>query len=179
MRYLSVGVCLVCLMGPCRPAAAQHGIRATRVRAESADMAALLDAGASRSATVRSLIEEIEQSDVIVYIRTRLFPSQRLDGRIGFLGTTSKTRFLAIELACVRTRDHQIATLAHELQHAAEIARAPWVVGAATLAQYYSQIGGRVDAEAGVRTFETDAARIVAARVRREIWAGGLAAEHR
>src|SRR5437773_5391709 len=166
-------------MGPCRPAAAQHSIQVQRVRAESADIAALLDEGASRSATVRSLIEEIEQSNVIVYVRTRLFPSQVLDGRIGFLGTTPTTRFLAIELACIRTRDHQIATLAHELQHAAEIARAPWVVDAPTLARYYSQIGGRVDAEAGVRTFETDAARIVAARVRHEIWAGGRAAERR
>jgi hypothetical protein len=179
VRYVSVGVCLACLAGPCRPLGAQQRVHVAHVRAVTADVAALLEEAANRSATVRTLIEEVEQTNVIVYVRARLLATQTIDGRIGFLGATPRTRFLAIELACVRTRDHQIATLAHELQHAAEIARAPWVVDAPTLAQYYAQIGGRVDAEAGVRTFETDAARTVAARVRLEIRAGSPAAERR
>jgi hypothetical protein len=147
----------------------------SHVRSESRDIRALIRDSAERSPTVRAQLEEIEQSDVIVYVSARVFPSQMLEGRTGFIAATRRTRFLAIELACPRTRDAQIATLAHELHHALEIARAPWVVGAETLARYYETIGVATDSAHDRLTFETEAARETAARVRRELWASSQA----
>ena len=74
-----------------------------------------------------------------------------------------------IEIACLRPEIEQAATLAHERQHAAEIAEAPWVVDAPTLAAYYRRIGQETDPSDGGRRFETPAARAIAARVHREL----------
>jgi hypothetical protein len=175
VRYVSVGVCLLMLSGS---AAAQDAMRPSHVRAESADVRALIAEVSDRSATFRTLVDEIEQSNVIVYVRLRFFGSQMLDGRIGFLGSQPDVRFLAIELACPRWRELQMATLAHELQHALEIARASWVVGPATLARYYEEIGEHIGGDGRAVAFESDAARRMGARVRREL-IDSTAAEHR
>jgi len=167
MRSISA---VVCLLLACTPAIAEDTLHA-HVRSDAADIRALIHDAADRSPTVRALLEEIDRSNVIVYVRVRIFPSQLLEGRIGFIASTSRTRFLAIELACPRTRDAQMATLAHELHHAVEIARAPWVVGADTLARYYETIGVVTDPGRDRLTFETEAARETAARVRRELMA--------
>jgi hypothetical protein len=53
--------------------------------------------------------------------------------------------------------------LAHELQHAAELADAPWVTNPRTLAAYYRQIGD--DAEGYGHNFETDMAKSITDRV--------------
>jgi hypothetical protein len=153
------------------PATAQDLDSHSHVRSESRDIRALIRDSADRSPTVRALVDEIDQTDVIVYVSFRVFQSQLLEGRIGFIAASRRTRFLAIELACPRRRDAQIATLAHELHHALEIARAPWVVGAGTLARYYETIGMATDSARDRLTFETEAARETAARVRRELWA--------
>jgi hypothetical protein len=175
VRYASVGVCLLIL---CRSAAAEDVVRPSHVRAESPEVRALIADAAERSVTFRALVDGIERSNVIVYVRVRLFNSQMLDGRIGFLGSHPGVRFLAIELACPRRRELQLTTLAHELQHALEIARAPWVVGPATLAQYYGQIGNEIGGGTAL-TFETDAARRTGARVRLELLGGAVTAEAR
>jgi hypothetical protein len=161
---------VVCLLLACTRVIAQDTLHA-HVRSDAADIRALIDDAAERSPTVRALIEEIDQSNVIVYVHARMFSSQLLEGRIGLVASTSRTRFLAIELACPRTRDAQMATLAHELHHAVEIARAPWVVDANTLARYYETIGVVTDPARDRLTFETEAARETASRVRRELMA--------
>jgi hypothetical protein len=161
----------VCLLLAGTPAVAQEIDSYAHVRSESRDIRALIRNSAERSPTVRALLEEIDRSDMIVYVSLRTFSSQMLDGRIGFIAGSRGGRLLAIELACPRTRDAQIATLAHELHHALEIARAPWVVGAETLARYYETIGMATDSARDRLTFETEAARETAARVRRELWA--------
>jgi len=166
VRYVALGVCL--LVGG-RAAIVQALDGSPHVRAESSEMRELIAETALRSPTFRALVDEIDGSDVIVYVRPRLLPSASLEGRIGFVASQAGTRFLAIELAVPRGRNEHMATLAHELQHAIEIARAPWVVGPATLARYYSQIGIAIANDPVAATFESEAARAVGARVRREI----------
>jgi hypothetical protein len=164
----------------CSAAAAQEvaSIR-SRVRGESADVRTIIAEAEARSATVRALVEEIDRSDVVVYVRVRQFPTQQFDGRTGFVGARPQARFLIIEIACPRTRDMQMATLAHELQHAVEIARAPWVVGAATLAQYYARIGDQVGGDATTVMFETAAAHEVGLRAWHELVGRTAFAERR
>jgi hypothetical protein len=148
------------------PSAALH---LPHVRAEMREIRALIADTAERSATFRALLDRLEASDVIVYIRVRQFPSSRLDGRIGFLAGDTTGRYLVIELACPRSTDAQAATLAHELHHATEIADAPWVASPAALARHYRRIGNETEPSGGGQTFETAEAQQVAARVRREL----------
>ncbi len=156
---------------PREPAPA--GVDRPHLRADGVEPRALVADAADRSATFRSLVDRIEASDLIVYVRMQHFSSSRLEGRIGFVAGASAAaggpRILLIELACPRRSADQEATLAHELRHAAEIADAPWVDGPAALAGYYAAIGESGEVlDRGV-AFETAAAREIATRVRREI----------
>ncbi len=166
MRDVSLAVCL-CVMLVCRAAAQEAG--PSHVRSESRDVQRMIAEAQTRSATFRALVDTLDRSDVIVYVRLRPFASRTLEGRVGILGWRAGTRYLAIELACPRIRDTQMATLAHELQHATEIARARWVIDATTLARYYAQIGDQISADRNAATFETVEARAVGERVRHEL----------
>jgi hypothetical protein len=124
-----------------------------------------------RSATARDMTERLEQSDVIVYIRFRLFDTATLDGRVGFLESAAHNhgRLLVVELAVGRTRIQQLVTLAHELRHAVEIADAPTVVDPLTMADYYARVSRTATCEPGRKTFETREAGDTAAQVRLEL----------
>ena len=166
MRLSAFAICLV--IGT-RAARAQDVSRPPHVRPESADLRRLIADAADQSVTFRSLLNTIDRSDVIVYVRARLFPTETLEGRIGLLSAPGQTRFLVIELACPRLRHAHMATLAHELQHAIEIAAVPWVTSAPTLATYYRQIGTPMNADSQSATFETAAARLIGQRVLAEL----------
>ena len=148
---------------------AQDVSRPPHVRSESADLRRLIADAADQSVTFRSLVNAIDRSDVIVYVRARLFPTETLEGRIGLLSAPGRTRFLVVELACPRLQHAHMATLAHELQHAVEIAAAPWVTGTEALATYYRQIGTEWSGDSQGATFETAAARLVGQRVLAEL----------
>ena len=171
----------VCLLGLCTPVHGQtlgDGRSAvnTHVRATTRPLQTLIADTAEKSPAFRAMLNRLEASTVIVYVRTASFPTMTLDGRIAFLKVDApmpSARLLVIELSCSRPIDAQTATLAHELRHALEIADAPWVVGAATLEQYYTQIGFRLDGSGWPKRFETSAAREAAARVTRELAGSG------
>jgi len=145
---------------------------APHVRPDAAELRAMISDAQDQSTTFRALVDRIERSDLIVYVRARHFSTSRLEGRIGFVhGATGGQgpRMLLIELACPRTVAAQTVTLAHELHHATEIADAPWVRDTETLGAYYQQIGEEGLALGEGIAFETLAARGTAARVGREI----------
>ena len=148
------------------------GLAAPHVRCEDAGLRALVADARARSTTFRRLLDRIEQSDLIVYVRPQHFATNRLDGRIGFVsGTNGSTacRILLVELACPRTARAQVETLAHELHHATEIADASWVRDPASLAAYYGQIGETAVPAMHGLAFETAAAAATALRVRVEL----------
>jgi|SRR5579871_549133 len=161
-----IGACLVSLAAV--HAGAEDLATRSHVRSESPVLRRLIADAMSGSPTFRVFVEEIDQSDVIVYVSVRVL-SRRLDGRIGFVGARPGQRLLAIELAYDCPFDAQMPRLAHELQHALEIARAPWVVDAATLGEYYRRIGFQVSGDVGPAAYETADARAVSDRVRREL----------
>jgi hypothetical protein len=145
---------------------------APHLRTDSAELRSLVADSRERSATFRQLVDRIQQSDLIVYVRAQHFPSPRLEGRIGFVnGATGTTgaRILLVEIACPRTVAAQTETLAHELHHAVEIAGAVWVRDPESLEQYYRGIGEAAMPLGEGVAFETRAARETASRVRREI----------
>ena len=139
------------------------------LRPETQGLRALTAQAAERSPIVRALIDRLDQSAVIVYVRHRVFGPVLVDGRIGLLSVGGQHRFLVIELACDRSELVQMATLGHELHHALEIAGEPSVVDARTLAQFYARVGSAMQPMGVTMTFETQAAADTGARVRHEL----------
>jgi hypothetical protein len=120
------------------------------------------------------MIDRLEQSDVVVYIRHRSFPGSLLQGHIGVLSAVGGRRYLLVEIACGRIWIDQIATLGHELHHALEIAGNPAIVNAQSLAAYYERVGTRTTGHSTAGAmYETEGARTVGRQVRREAFTSG------
>ena len=100
--------------------------------------ALLLDDGRTRSATFRRLCDTLEQSDVIVLVKTGTLktPAQTM-----FVSAKPGARFVRITLALPEMDDVLLAWLAHELQHAVEIASAPEVVNGQTMFDFFCRYG--------------------------------------
>jgi hypothetical protein len=147
---------------------AQQATPSPHVRGEGG-MQRLVDDAARRSPAIREWIDRLEELDITVYVRARVFARLDLDGRIGLLSAAGGHRYLVIELACGRAELLQMATLGHELFHAIEIAKEPSVVNAATLADFYSRIGTLTGDSRGLRTFETEAAAAAGLHARRQL----------
>ena len=122
-----------------------------------------------RSATARALVSELESSDVIVYVE--LAPNEA-GGRAAtrFVTTTASHRFLRIVIGAMTPPYERGPLLAHELQHAVEIAREPDVRDDDGMRRLYLRIG---EDRAARASFETAAARATGLRVRRELVASG------
>jgi hypothetical protein len=175
MRFVwMAGVCLLALCTPTQGQTMTDRNHAgpTHVRGTTAALQALIADTAAKSPAFRAMLDRLEASTVIVYVRIAPLPTLSLDGRTAFLKVDTPTpdaRLLVVELSCSRPIVAQTATLAHELRHAIEIADAPWVIGAETLERYYAQIGFRLDPDGFPMRFETVAAREAGKQVRREL----------
>jgi hypothetical protein len=109
------------------------------VRALDARADAALRAGLDGSATFRELVAAVRASDVVVYVET----SQRLrtHGQTTFMSTAGGQRLLRVSLDFQNLGPWMIACLAHELQHAIEIAGAPDARDAEAVERLYRRIG--------------------------------------
>lgn len=78
-------------------------------------------------------------------------------------------RYVKVQAAWDRPGQRQLATIAHELQHATEIAEAPAIVDDESMAEEYGRrIGFEKDQHHGRRRFESQAAIEAGQRVWRE-----------
>jgi hypothetical protein len=141
----------------CHEAAGQGAVvsgRTSRLRPLDQKAAALLQAGIERSATFGRLVETLERSDLIVHIETRHLP---LHGRLQFVFATPSDRYLRVSIHELGRENDVVSWLAHELQHAVEIAGAREVTNQTSLRRFYERIGYRRLAGDGV-AMESDAA---------------------
>jgi hypothetical protein len=136
-------------------------VRSTQPRTEQ-----LLDLGARRSPTFARLRATLEATDVIVYVQTVSNLTRRLDGRLVFLSTAGRKRYLRIDIRGSLPLNDRLSAIAHELQHAVEIAGSVDVLDEASLGRFYRRIGVSREARTG---FDTHAAREAGARVRSEL----------
>lgn len=148
------------------------------LRPETPGLRSLITRAAQQSPIVRELIDQLDHSSVIVYLRHRVFGPVAVDGQIGLLSASSTHRFLVIELGCDRSELTQMATLAHELHHALEIAGEPSVVDVPTLMRFYTRIGSALQPIGITMTFETQGAADTGARVRHELLASPTRSAH-
>ena len=114
----------------------------------------------------RTLVARLVRSDVVVYlIRGPVTP--RLDAHLCFVSAVGGLRYLAIRLSPVLSPRRLVAIIAHELQHAVEIADAPWIVDEQTLAREYER-SGVVSSWYGVKLFDSKAAILAGEQVWKE-----------
>ena len=128
-------------------------------------MRELIETGIRRSATFRLLVDRLNKSDVVVLLETKDLPTS-LDGRLVFLTTAARTRYLHVQLTPGLKMEELIAVAAHELQHAVEVATHPEVRCSDTLRVLYRRIG---IPSATKDRFDTRAAQSTGRRVRAEL----------
>lgn len=133
------------------------------VRAASAPLRSLIDDTAARSPLVRDLLARIGRSDVIVYVELTASP-QVPRARTRLVAASPGVRFLRIGISAGISGLDVAPLLAHELQHAVEIAEHGDVRDDGAVRRLYESIGRR----GGPDSFETDAALDVEGQVRLE-----------
>jgi len=127
----------------------------------------LLRAAIAGSSTFRELRNRLAATDVVIYLAEMSAWSRGApQAELSFVVTAEKIRYVRIRVDGLRlSQADRISALAHELQHALEVAADPAVRDSAGLAALYRRIGW----EAQRGRFETAAARDVGTRVRKEL----------
>lgn len=146
-----------------------------RIRPQDQRLTDLLQAGLSRSATLRALVNRIEASNVIVYVTLSPLMKPSLAGKLTWMTRAGEFRYLRASINAELASDMMIATLAHELQHAVEVIEDDRVVDQRSLVELYKRIG-RPSSSAVPAGWETVAAQEAGLRVRRELVAASAAA---
>ena len=107
------------------PAVVDDAPRLVRVKPADAEMRRLVLSGYARSATFRALMDEIQQLSVMVMIQFGQCAKGRVRSCVSNVESDSRQRHIRIKVNTSTTDDRLIATIAHELHHALEIAREP------------------------------------------------------
>jgi hypothetical protein len=164
---------LVCTLAFGPAATAPSGDRAKisdtidyHVRSSDPLVRAWIKNGGSESPTLNALLGQLIESDVIVHVVLVDRIPGGANGQLYFVTKTPTARYLRIEMTRLGGRADTIALLAHELQHAVEVARAPRVRDAQSLAGLYLQLG---DSLRDARHYDSAAARVTEDIVRREV----------
>jgi hypothetical protein len=119
----------------------------------------LLSRGMSRSPTFTALVRALDQTDVIVYIEMNRGLPPTVAGRLLFATVAREgTRYLRVQISNGATMNMQVAAIAHELQHALEVANEPDVRDEAGLERLYERIGRRGAVERSYDTLEAQRA---------------------
>lgn len=136
------------------------------VRATEPRILALIDAGLSRSPSFRALVATLDESDVIVYVGPKLgrpnlggYLSHHVVSRGGY-------RYLRIAIETQGSHGRLVPLLAHELQHAIEIAQSPEARDANRLQLVFAGLNVGCGS---MSCYETRAAIAVQADVDREL----------
>jgi hypothetical protein len=137
-----------------------------RVRPLDMISALAVERGAQESARFRALVGELESSDVIVHVVAS--PSMPLGviGTMRFVARLGNARYIRIDLAATAAPDLRVATLAHELLHACEVARSD-AGSHSAVRSLYRTIGHVVPGSR--EAYETDGARQIGAEVWTEL----------
>lgn len=130
-----------------------------RVRAEHAETRRLLAQGYRWSPTFRRVLSIIEQSELLVYVFHRRITKVRVGGHLQVMGEANGTRIVFIFINPNLPFLRSIAMIAHELQHAVEIANVRDVVDQQSLARHYER-NSTPDRWFGKR-YDTAAARAI------------------
>lgn len=172
MRITFIAVCLmfVTSASSAAPPPSEGSLPWTKTRALSSGALSLLEVAVARSAIVEGLLEDLERTDLIVYVLDAMpgaFAGPK--SALTLVSGASDTRFLMIRIDSMRLPlQARIAALGHELFHALEVARAPEVRDSAGLAALYRRIGW----ETGAGRFESRGAQDTTFQIARQLGRG-------
>lgn len=138
----------------------------THLRATSPIVRSLIDEAAVSSPIVDRLISQLEESDTIVYVELTGSP-EIPRARTTLAAATCEVRFLRISINVLISPFDRLPLLAHELQHAVEIAGAVEARDENGMRELYTRIG----VWGGADRYETRAATEVERSVRAEQFA--------
>ena len=153
------------LLAALNRAASADSSATSHVRSTDRRVGTLIAEGAVRSPLLQSLIHQLDQSDVFVYVEHAVLPSG-LTGRLTFTTSSGRWRYLRIQIDCRQSLTSQTVALGHELRHAVEIANAA-VVDEASVRQLYRR--HRLHHRQHERRFESRGAQQTAVQIRREL----------
>ena len=129
------------------------------VRTTEARILAIVEDGVTGSATFRRLVETLDASDVIVYLEPK-FDRGGLGGYLSHrMVVAGPMRYLKIALDLKGGRDRLVSLVAHELQHAVEVAEASEVRDSRSMVRLFER--RTISQSCGGGCFETEAARDV------------------
>lgn len=146
------------------PAHSPDGMTASHVRGVSLSTRLLIEDLAAQSVIVRQLLARLGCTDVIVYVEMTASP-QIPRARTKLVTSTAGARFLRIGISVFNAPAEVAALLAHELQHAVEIAEEDEVRDEDGVRRLYQRIGRAGPSD----SFETEAAIDVELSVRAEL----------
>lgn len=135
------------------------------VRPMDRALADVVDEGRRRSATFRDLLAALETSDVFAYVQMSARLPREIAGSLDLVGATDSVRYVRVFLNIANRGDTRVWVLAHELQHAVEIAAAPEVRTEGAFRALFRRIGKT----GGAGRMDTRAAQEVGARVQAEL----------
>jgi hypothetical protein len=146
---------------------------APRIRILDAPLKSLFDHGLTQSPTLRTLVEKVEAASILVFVEGEIRMPERLGARTNFVTSVNGVRYVRIDVNFTLAPRRQIALLAHELQHALEIADRADILDVEAMESLYEDIGFQSFENGRHRSFETEAAIDVQESVEREL--GGRA----
>src|SRR5262245_21351519 len=106
-------------------AARSHAESIQRIRTISSMIHSVLVDASEKSPTLRSIVDRIAQSNVIVYVTCEHFKTLLINGRTIWTEASGDARYLRVQVDCTLARAGLVAILGHELQHVAEVADRP------------------------------------------------------
>ena len=180
---LRIAVSVACVLGSTSLASAQvvpgrvatldgQGANAWagNIRASDEELIELLDDGVKRSQTFKGLVDRLSKSDVILYVRPDVTAKSNAPTRLTFLAAKGGFRYLVIRVQSGRSKDQQLATLGHEMQHAVVIADASSVVDSQSLKKEFERVGKLTQPSVGDDFFfSSQAAEDVKRRILSEV----------
>jgi len=155
------------LMCAAVPAVAEEPV--THVHVGDHELKSIMDRGLSGSPTLRQIVDALDAAPIQVFVGCDALMPHGLSGRLNFVSTVGGVRYVRIAVRCSLSSQRQLSYLAHELQHALEIADNSAIADLDSMESYYSDYGFSTHMSPSTRTFETDAAIEVQRRVDEEM----------
>jgi hypothetical protein len=151
-----------------------RGTTTQHLRFENGRLEQLVRKSLDDSKTLRTLLERVEASDLVVYVRCDPRLDGALSGHMSFLTRAGNTRFLLIRVRYLGSRLTQVALVGHELRHAVEVADTPAIVDLASFDQEYGRLGyvNVNGSRNGVVVYETEEAERTGEQILRELRQG-------
>jgi hypothetical protein len=141
----------------------------TRVRGAGSEINGLIQQAYAKSATFRALVDDLQRSNVMVIVESGFCSSGRFRSCVVHVEGDVRMRSIRIVIDTRIAGDRLMATIGHELQHAAEIAHDPTVTNSRSVLRLYRKIANGACGEGRSDRCETEAALAVEAKVLNEL----------